>query len=1455
MKGAARAAEKREQSLSPATRLILRRALPRLVKSAADVRGALARYDPSIPATLAGLTWIPGSEALAALAALDNDAREAAIERALMGEEDRRGLRDTLVKLGDPEDPSTAAAALIRAFPDAAQVPDAVQLREQRPVSTYNDPLPLKSPRPETECRLVLETSPGGIEALWQRSDGSSFRFPLVHGITDEDRDEHRWYLEDYLVFPGPGDHIRARAVERRLESMGQKLYRALLHDGVDVLGDLIDAPEPRVLTIHTGDPEALSLPWELLHDGRAYLALRGVMVRRELPAARAPSASGIRSLPLRVLLIIARPDGAGFFDPRFSAAPMLDALDVLGDQVRVDLCEPPTLAELQRRLASAAARGERYDIVHFDGHGTYLPSLGVSALAFEKEDGTADLVRAPELADLLRRSDVRVVLLEACGADDPTRAPVFFGVVSPGLVASGIGSLVVFSHGVAAKTGRVLVEQFYQAITRGANIGAALQNARIALHGDPERPTGGRDRVALQDWHVPQLYQAGPDFALLSVDVLARAAGTMPLQRGTVPSKEFELVPMYGFFGRARELLALQRRLGVGGAVALTGGGGMGKTSLVREAARWWDRIGLRPDGAAFFSFESRQGADRAVQAFVQYVEGDKFQPGSPEDLWGRAVRYFRDQEILWVWDNFESTLAQYQKGHDEGSTVFADEERDRLRRLYVELTEKGSRGWLVVTCQPESTELSAIAEMALGGLARTDALDMARTILARYDVTIGDAGYDRETIEDLLKAMEHHPLSIELVMAHCKVLKPADAAKDLRKVMAAAVQAAGEDRNRSLLASLKWSTGRLSEETQRVLPYLAWFDGGAFEDVLEDFCNVGPEVWGRVKEELVATALVRVENDVLFGNKPYLGFHPTLPYAVDPGDVENRSETEQRFVRVYHGVAASVSKALQGAAPAGAMQVMLREGGNLRRALVLAFEHADYEGGGRLADTIGLYLSSTGRVRDQMRLAAWVQERMVEASGPAKWDAERNHAWGLFLAGRGQQAVDLLMRQIGEIDRAGVDRAGGRVRHTALCYGQIARILISAGQPQHALGPLAKAIEGFEAAGDRGNLSAALGDQANALRALGKLAEALASAERAIAIDRERGDARSEAAGLTQLANILSEQHRYDEAERRYDEALSGARQAGDWGLQGEILQYLGTLARRQGQYALAVTRYKDALARFQSAEDRTGEMVLADLLGTAETNLGHYEPARAWHSAAERLARDLGDEKQLGVTAQNVGILLEKQAFALRDDAGGERQRLLGEAAASVATSLAAWRKLGNEVYAAASLSQLGVIHRHLGNFDDAESHSEQALAIRERLDLPDVYKDYWNLEDIAVARNHPEEAAAWRAKKEAKIAELDRLAGANTPPRLSPEARQAFLSLTQTLHATLTAHQPIPLDLATTLTQLAAQPDPLGAAGRFLQSIAEGHLPNPPPGLPPDLEDIFAELLKSLRASPS
>ena len=66
------------------------------------------------------------------------------------------------------------------------------------------------------------------------------------------------------------------------------------------------------------------------------------------------------------------------------------------------------------------------------------------------------------------------------------------------------------------------------------------------------------------------------------------------------------------------------------------------------------------------FTSFETRIGAERAVQILGQALEGDEFSSRQAGEQWQTAVELFRTRRVLWVWDNFESTLAAFQR--DEG-------------------------------------------------------------------------------------------------------------------------------------------------------------------------------------------------------------------------------------------------------------------------------------------------------------------------------------------------------------------------------------------------------------------------------------------------------------------------------------------------------------------------------------------------------------------------------------------------------------------------------------------------------------------------------------------------------------------------------------------------------------------------------------------------------------------
>nr|VFK25050.1 MAG: hypothetical protein BECKMB1821G_GA0114241_101113 [Candidatus Kentron sp. MB]VFK29783.1 MAG: hypothetical protein BECKMB1821I_GA0114274_10122 [Candidatus Kentron sp. MB]VFK74944.1 MAG: hypothetical protein BECKMB1821H_GA0114242_10132 [Candidatus Kentron sp. MB] len=239
------------------------------------------------------------------------------------------------------------------------------------------------------------------------------FDFTPPHG--KKQLDELRWYLEEFIQFPGAGDRVRARKLEKNLIEWGRMLFDAVFpgQEGKQIYRNLTeDARNAQnggaLFTLVSTDVAVLAQPWELMQDTHGILALRGVSIRRQLPDTRNVPHFHFQ-LPLRILLIVARPKDAGFIDPRNSIPPILDAVESLPDQVQVDFCEPPTLAELERRLRAARQTDQPYHIVHFDGHGGIVkrndPNRLVTeavVLYFEKDESERSLIVGKQLGKLL---------------------------------------------------------------------------------------------------------------------------------------------------------------------------------------------------------------------------------------------------------------------------------------------------------------------------------------------------------------------------------------------------------------------------------------------------------------------------------------------------------------------------------------------------------------------------------------------------------------------------------------------------------------------------------------------------------------------------------------------------------------------------------------------------------------------------------------------------------------------------------------------------------------------------------------------------------------------------------------------------------------------------------------------------------------------------------------------
>ncbi|HBL29159.1 MAG TPA: hypothetical protein DD490_20200, partial [Acidobacteria bacterium] len=391
--------------------------------------------------------------------------------------------------------------------------------------------------RARATATLVYEPADSGARSLV-----SQRRYSFTAPLGPIETADLRWYLESYHLWPVGVFQERAAGIEARLPAWGAELFKAALGEeearealsawqnaqkaerrfSVQVDGDLPKgATEEARASAQEAANELLGLPWELLHDGDAWLfqGRDAVRIRRRLPNRKFQPARP-SALPLRILALSPRPEKAGYFDHRSSAEPLTAAVESLGALARLTVLQPPTYVELEKALQTAAERDEPFDVVHFDGHGIYDRRQGLGGLCFEAlgdrpDERPMDLVYADRLAGLFRRHRIPLVFLDACQTAVEA-APT--ASVAAKLLDEGVTSVVAMSHSVLVETARRFVKAFYAELVQGARVGGAMLAGQRELFADARRgKILGAGELKLQDWFVPVLYQEEQDPQLLT--------------------------------------------------------------------------------------------------------------------------------------------------------------------------------------------------------------------------------------------------------------------------------------------------------------------------------------------------------------------------------------------------------------------------------------------------------------------------------------------------------------------------------------------------------------------------------------------------------------------------------------------------------------------------------------------------------------------------------------------------------------------------------------------------------------------------------------------------------------------------------------------------------------------------------------------------------------------------
>lgn len=260
---------------------------------------------------------------------------------------------------------------------------------------------------------------------------------------------------------------------EPEFRQLGQVLFRVLLPRPIQVQLQALDAP----LTILTNDP---TLPWEILHDGEEYIALKLPVARQLIipeqigPVLRHPGApaGGVSAL------VIADPTGdlpgaaeegnalRDFFATR-GVCHLLLGTDATWENIHTRLLSTP------------------YSIVHYCGHIDYDPVERLSSIRLRGEARLS----SDEAPRTLTGSPI--VFLNACYSDLPLGAQAACSRTESFAQAFMLGN----DHGVATavvgtmwrvpdepqEAGREFSLTFYRYLFEGHSIADAMKASRLA--------------------------------------------------------------------------------------------------------------------------------------------------------------------------------------------------------------------------------------------------------------------------------------------------------------------------------------------------------------------------------------------------------------------------------------------------------------------------------------------------------------------------------------------------------------------------------------------------------------------------------------------------------------------------------------------------------------------------------------------------------------------------------------------------------------------------------------------------------------------------------------------------------------------------------------------------------------------------------------------------------------
>jgi hypothetical protein len=389
-----------------------------------------------------------------------------------------------------------------------------------------------------------------------------------------------------------------------------------------------------------------------------------------------------------------------------------------------------------------------------------------------------------------------------------------------------------------------------------------------------------GAGDLALQDWFVPVLYQEKDDPQLFTVAV-GEAADRLGRQRRQVQLGQLPAPPEHQFVGRSRQLLHLERLLQQEPYAVVRGSGGLGKTALTVELARWLVRSG-RFGRAAFVSVESQNVQD--VKGVLDAI-GRQLVPNYTVAQYGDDLaaalqpveRALRDYPTVIVLDNMESVLPDAQGNNPAGVADVTE-----LLALGEKLLAASPRCRLLFTSREPLPAPFAKPKctVELGRLSEAEAVQLVEQVMAQHgwEPPPSDNATTPEEITELVETVNRHPRALVLLAREVAHGVRATT-QTVAALMAQLERENAGDRENSLYASVELSLRRLPDEVRERVNRLAVVHGGGNVFVLSEVMGLDTDQTEAVSNLLIEVGMAEEMEYT------YLRLDPALPAYLQLG------------------------------------------------------------------------------------------------------------------------------------------------------------------------------------------------------------------------------------------------------------------------------------------------------------------------------------------------------------------------------------------------------------------------------------------------------------------------------------------------------------------------------------------------------------------------------------------